>query len=126
MIRPPYGICLPCRYRRCRDADTIEITVSGSYVWAIRLEDCWAPEKHTDEGKRATEYSRHVLENTTDLAVWVKLPPEIETKVRNGKPINVLLEVATFDRLVGHLFIDGDTTLSEMLVKAGHATQSKQ
>lgn len=125
MTRPPFGICLPCRYRRCRDGDTVEITVTGAYLWAIRLEDCWAPEKHTDAGKAAAAFARHVLENTTDLTVWVKLSPEIEAKVRSGQPLNLLKEVATFDRLVGHLYIDGDTTLSEMMVRAGHATVTK-
>lgn len=119
MNRPPAGLCLPCRFRRSRDADTIEISFPGSErIWALRLLDCWAPEKHTPEGKRAKEYTESVMAEAADedLHVWLPAPAD---------PTRLLIGVLSFDRLLGHLFVDSTTTLSEMIVRAGHATVTK-
>ena len=51
--RPPAGLCLPCRFRRARDGDTIGVSLAGSErIWWIRLIDCWAPEL-SEAGRRA-------------------------------------------------------------------------
>jgi len=116
MIRPEFGLCLPCRVRRCRDADTIEISLPGSdRVWAIRLAGIDAPERNTEAGKRAKAWVEGVLEEAADqLAVWIPAP----------KKATHLLAELTFDRIVGDIWVGTERRLSQMLLAAGLAVAS--
>ena len=116
MRRPPHGICLPVEYRRCRDGDTIVVSLIGSSrVWNIRLIDCWCQELHEPGGREAKQYAEKLLTLCSDLSVFI--PALHDTH-------NLLANI-TFDRIPGHLFVTHNRTLSEMMVAGGHATKEK-
>jgi len=117
MRLPAYGLCLPCNYRRCRDGDTVEISLPGSdRRWAIRLIDCWAPETHEAGGPEAKAYIEQLLDRANGrLSVWIPAPRHVENLLRN----------LTFDRIPGRLFIGTDFDVSEAMVRAGHATADR-
>lgn len=117
MKRPPAGLCLPCEVSHVRDGDTVVVKIrDGGMDWAIRLLDCWAPEKYTKEGKEAANFCRQIIETADSLYVWIPAPFDP----------NMLLKNVSFDRLLGHIFIRQDKTLSEVMVEAGMATKEKQ
>lgn len=116
MRRPPPGLCLPVTIAEVRDGDTVVVQLPRSpYKWPVRLLECWAPELNTPEGKKAKAFAQEVLFDIDQLYLWIPAPQEVE----------VLLKNLTFDRLLGHLFLDSETTLSEMMVRTGHATKDK-
>lgn len=117
MKRPIAGLCLPVRIVKVRDADTFVVRLpTSSYTWAIRLLDCWAPEKKTPEGKVAKAFVEDLVGELGIVHLWIPAPEHVENLLKN----------LTFDRLLGHLFIDERRTLSELIVQAGHATKIKQ
>lgn len=136
MKRPPYGLCLPCRFLRARDGDTVEVQISGAFVWAIRLIECWCAETNRGtpaeraRGQAAKKKAVELLVEAELLSVWIPPPDQVLALcgvlgiTRGAGPIN-LLAMATFDRLPGHIFLSDKLTLSEALVNAGHATTEK-
>ena len=117
MKRPPYGFSSPVKYLRCRDGDTVVVSLSGSNRrWAIRLLDCWCPESHKPGGTEATLYAEKLLSECSELSLFVPRPDNV---------FELLKSLFSFDRLLGHLFISKDQTLSEAMVEAGHATKEK-
>lgn len=129
MMLPPLGLCLPCRVTRVRDGDTLEVTVLTGATWAIRLIDCWCPELHrgTEEerarGLAAAEYTRQTVDEAEQCWVYVPAPEHVRDLATRGG-VN-LLKGVTFDRVPAYLFVRHDTTLNELLVRAGHATHNK-
>lgn len=116
MKLPPSGLCLPCRVVKVRDGDTVEIQLPGSeHVWAIRLLDCWAPELHKQGGPEAKEFAQNLVDDVDETHVWIPAPKQV---------INLLANL-TFDRIPGHIFISTRETLSEVMVRCGHATKEK-
>jgi len=113
---PAEGITIPVVYDRCRDGDTVVVRVTGAFAWAIRLKDTWCVEGHTPIGKLATAYSASVLSemDPTDLTLHIPLP--------RGEN---LLKSLSFDRLIGYLFVDENTTLNELLVLESLASTTK-
>lgn len=118
MQLPPYGLCLPCRVRRVIDGDTVEVSLPGSdRIWPIRLLDCWAPERNTVEGQAAKAFAQRVVDEAEgELSLYVPAP---EDGFR-------LLEILTMGRLLGHIYVGTEDTLSEIMVRSGHATKEKQ
>lgn len=115
-MRPPAGICVPVRYLRCRDGDTVEVSLPHSaLIHAVRLVDCWCPELRQPGGPEAKEFAESVLEDCEELFLFVPLPPNMVNIAR----------LFSFDRVVGQLWINQTQTLNEMLVAAGHATRMK-
>ena len=116
---PPAGLYLPVEMHALRDADTIVVSVPGSqWQWAVRLADCWAPERHTEEGRRAEAFAHELL--TANRAAGKEL--RLFLPAPTGRQ---LLKALTFDRLVGWIYLDPLRTLNEALVAAGHATRKK-
>ncbi|MFH1184689.1 MAG: hypothetical protein V1755_06575 [Chloroflexota bacterium] len=116
MRRPPYGICLPCRLRRVRDGDTVEVSVLGSdRLYALRLIDCWAPESNCPAGKQSTAKAEELIGKAKALAIFIPAPHD---------PLRLLRSI-TFDRIPAYLFLSGSVTLNEAMVKAGHAAATK-
>lgn len=121
---PPFGLCLPCEYVESRDGDTVVVRVKNTSLnWAIRLIDTWAPEVKGSTrlaGLQAKTFVHEVLEEAgDDLRVFIPAP-EIHGPHPN------LLQWLTFDRIPGYIFVDSKQTLNQMVVAAGHATETKQ
>lgn len=124
---PPLGFTFPVELVDVRDGDTVEVRLRGShYVWAIRLADCWAPELHRgpegtrDVARKAAQMAREILSlaDEGDLRLFIPWP---ET---GDKPINPL-SLATFDRVVGFIYVGPSQTLNRMLVNMGLASTTK-
>lgn len=116
MLRPAAGLCLECEFVRMRDGDTAEIKGRNSgRVWAVRLLDCWVKDR-SDADKKAKAYAEMVLGDIALLFVWIPIPKDSR---------NVLRSLFSFDRVLGHLFVSSDRTISQMLVEQGFATATK-
>lgn len=117
MNRPPTGLCLKVVASSVTDGDTVAVKLPGSAnVWKVRLLDCWAPELNTEAGKQAKAFLKMFLSKQNNLHLWIPAPE---------KPGNLLHALTTFDRLLGHIFVDDRTTVSEVMVEAGHARKTK-
>lgn len=118
MTLPPYGICLPVKCRRVTDGDTIVVAFPGSErEWSIRLLDCWAPERNTLEGQEAKAFAQCVVDEAADeLSLFIPAPAS------SLHPLDIL----TMGRLLGHIFVGTERTLSQIMVDTGHATREKQ
>jgi|GEM_PF-5076107 len=115
-FRPPPGLCLPCRYRRCRDGDTVEISLPESKRrWAIRLKDCWAPEMNEPGGPAAKRRAEELLEEAEQLHVFIPAPGNWENLLAN----------LTFDRIPGYIWLSDLETLNGRLIREGHATAER-
>ena len=120
MTRPPHGLCLPVVYKRSRDADTVEVSISGgAIIWAIRLKDINSPEARDPGGPEATEFTHQACSTANTLSVWIPAPRKIN-----------ILKSLSFDRIVGDLWIENvaerwddakNGWLTSLLVSAGHA-----
>ena len=109
-MRPRVGICLPVRYSRCRDGDTIEVTLPYSaLVHAIRLVDCWCPEMGEPGGIEAKEFAESVLSNAEDLRAFFVIPQGTTS----------LSKLFSFGRVVGELWVSETQTLNDMLIESG-------
>ncbi len=106
---------------RVIDGDTVIVSrqldngKASPYHWRIRLLDCWAPERRTHEGKAAKEFAQDAVEAATVLAMWIPRPPDAQE----------FLSGVNLGRVLGHLFIGSNQTLSELMVRHGHATKAK-
>mgnify|MGYP001034330238 CR=1 FL=1 len=114
--RPPYGLCLPVIVDRVIDGDTIAVQFrKGGLRWRIRLRGVNCPEvkgQHKAHGLAAKEYVKRLLvEKAETLAVHIEPPDDPDE----------LLNMTTFNRLVGEIWLDNDTKLSDVLVASGHA-----
>ena len=113
MNLPPYGLCVPCVYRRCRDGHTVEVSRAGSSrVWAIRLIGCNTPELHQPAGPEAKAFAESLLEQADRVSVFIPLPREADKLLRN---------VLSFGDVLGVVYLDSETTLAERLIRAGQA-----
>jgi len=118
MRLPPFGLSLPCRFRRCRDGDTVEVSLPGSdRIWAIRLLGCSCPELCEPGGAEAKGAAEAALDAADHLAVFIPAPKD---------PVRLLRSILTFDRVLGHVFLDTETTLSDILVRGGFGTKEPQ
>lgn len=110
------------------DGDTVELTAVLGPVWRVRLLDCWAhetrrgPEWVRERGRAAAAYALDLLDDARQCWVWIPAPA---AGVLDGEAVN-LLSLATFDRILGHVFVSNDATLSELMVRAGHAYRTKR
>lgn len=116
--RPPYGLCLPVIVDRVIDGDTVVVRFrQGGLQWRVRLRGVNCPEvkgPRKAHGIAAKEYVQSVLDaKSGTLAVHIE-PPENPDE---------LLGITTFNRLVGEIWLDNDTKLSDVLVASGHATR---
>lgn len=116
MDLPPYGLYLPCRFVRCRDGDTVTISLPQSNrEWSVRLIGIDCPELHEQGGPEAKQFAESVLQNASDrLSVYIPAPKDV---------VNLLANL-TFDRIPGHIIVGEDRNLAELLLVAGHATKT--
>lgn len=115
--KPPYGIHFPVELVHVRDGDTLVVRRRGSgdggWRLPIRLLDCWAAERHTDDGKEAKAHLEHLIDGE-EMSLFIPFEG-IERS---------FLSILTFDRFLGYIYTSkGD--LSELMVSAGQATKEK-
>lgn len=119
---PPLGWTTNCRVVGVVDGDTVDVEVTRTI--RVRLLDCWSPESRTTNaaekklGLAAKEHLRAAADGC-DATLFVPASPDGEVK-----------DQTTLGRVLGHVWLvrsDGTTgeSLSEMQVKAGHATKVK-
>lgn len=116
MQLPQYGLTLPCIVRRVIDGDTVIVSIPGSQrQWRIRLLDCWAPELSTEAGQAAKRAAEELVADADKLSVFVPAPANAVA------PLSIL----TMGRVLGHVFLRTDETLSEAMVARGLAVKEK-
>lgn len=119
---PARGIATDGEVINVVDGDTIDLKVS--YVIRVRLLDCWAPESRTldlkekQRGLAAKAYMKSLIQEQ----------PNVRLHVPGG---NSLADVMTFNRILGKVWrisedgVPEKRDLSEMMVRARHATSRK-
>ncbi len=111
MTRPPAMLCVPVTYHRCRDGDTVEVSLQKSgHVWPIRLSDCSCEELSTTEGQEAKRMAEAIMAAAQDIYVEIPL---------DDIGVNILQSLTSFDRLVGKVWVQEECTLGDVLVEAG-------
>lgn len=119
---PPLGWTTNCRIVSAIDGDTIDVEVKRTI--RVRLLDCWSPESRTtnaDEKRRGIAAKEHMEAAAVGCDAVLHVPGGKDTK-----------DLTTLGRVLGHVWLlrsDGkpDTeSLSEMQVRAGHATKEKR
>jgi len=113
----PYGACIPCEVVRAVDGDTIEIRVTKEATYHVRLIDCKAKESGTPKGDLATVYASDMIEEADATYVWHPAPKDMK---------NIFADLFSFERALGHIFLIKAETLSERMVRTGHATRPKK
>jgi len=126
-VCPEFGITLPIKFHRSRDADTHEVKLpGGSTVWAIRLIKTWSPElnRGTEHDKRiarlGTIYASKVLSESDDLRLFIPIRKDFNLRGTN------LLKAFSFDRIPGYIYVGKYRTLNQMLIDEGFASSTKK
>ncbi len=120
MNRPPENYTRKVELIKVQDGDTVYVNRCGVHeVWKIRLKDCWADELSTPEGKAAKAYAQELLSKAKVLYCTVYL------ESFDGGFTDLLRSVTTMGRIIGDIWIDEHTTLSQAMVAGGHATAEK-
>lgn len=115
MTAPEPGYTTVGRVLHVIDGDTAEVEIRKRV--RVRLLKCWAPGLHgsqRDAGLIAREHLRQLCEG--------KL-------VRLHVPANDEGELATrftFGRVLGFIYLEDDSNVSELMVESGHAARTKQ
>lgn len=131
MNRPPVGLCIPCRSVKAIDGDTVEIVAVTGLHWRVRLLDCWCHELRSGgeelraQGRAARDFAQQSIDEARVCHVWIPGGEEIEQIVAAGGSVNPL-ELTTFSRILGHVFVSDEATLSDLVVRAGHGYRTKR
>lgn len=116
MKHPPIGLTTFAKLVRIKDGDTAVVEVTRTID--VRFLDCWAPEIHGDEKPQGDEAKAY-------LASLIS-PGETVVLHVPGSDDGKLADLMTLGRVLGYLWRTGDTlSLSERMVRAGHATTEK-
>lgn len=104
MLLPPYGLCVPARYRGCIDGRTVRLKV-GTDEFIVRLPDV------DDLGPHALAVAELALEDADRVSLSVPVPPDPSAILRaiDARP------------LPGYVFLSTRETLSQVLARHGHA-----
>lgn len=115
--RKNLGVWLPVSIERVRDADTVIVQVNGQEA-AIRLIDCWAKNKNTEQGAKAKQYLTECLQQSDELILHLPIPKDLN----NDGKVTVLeiMKQLSFDRVPGWLYMDG-VNVSRHLCEMGYA-----
>lgn len=119
MLLPPDGITLPVLYRAMgHRADNVLLGIAGAVgLLGVDLADCQAPEAHTPDGAAAIAAAGQAMEAAQYLHLHLPLP----------LPPGLMRLVAGYPGpLVGHVYLGGDETLGQYLVRHGHATRAQR
>lgn len=99
-VRPPLGHTVACRVAAVIDGDTIEVEVVRRV--RVRLLSCWAPETRTlDEREKEQGLEAKAALSALALGRDATLFVPTADAPRLG-------DVWSFDRVLGHVWLDGD------------------
>jgi len=127
MQEPPKGIVTDAKVINVVDGDTIDLKIEK--IIRVRLRDCWCAETRTrdleekQKGLAAKDHMEDLLgkrvvyfgEKRFDKNVVLFIPADEDGEIK---------DVFTFNRVLGHVFVDGED-VSDRMVKDGHATKEK-
>ena len=112
MLLPPYGICLPIRYRRVEDARTVRVDVAGGDgvrdSFLVELIQC---EPLAGRQAAAIDAAADALEASDRVSLWLPIP---------AVPAR-LLRTIEHRPLSGELFLGSDRSLTQHLCRLGLA-----
>jgi len=116
MRQPPYGYCIPVKYIRYRDGDTVIVQLRTGQDTAIRLDGIDTPERGEEGYQKANDLVNELLETADEIALWIPLPGA----GKDGKlDVIDILHASSFDRIPGRLFADG-LDVSEVMSRFGY------
>ena len=116
---PTPQLTIPCEVINIVDGDTVDVRITIDA--RIRLLDCWAAERNTDEGRAATESLQKHLDEYGKRGVLI-VPLDRGPEGRRSR----LDDYLTFGRILGHVQLAGSPeTVSAYQVRGGHATERK-
>lgn len=127
MQEPPKGIVTDAKVINVVDGDTIDLKIEK--IIRVRLRDCWCAETRTrdleekQKGLAAKDHMEDLLgkrfvyfgRKRFDKDVVLFIPADEDGEIK---------DVFTFNRVLGHVFVDGED-VSERMVMDGHATKKK-
>ena len=136
MKEPTPGWTTKAQIERVKDGDTVEVSITRTFALRLihRNKDRLifkAPELNTPEGIAAREYLLELLKeypatvtkNVDDLMLknrWREVTVFIPTNKSNK-----LMDMNSFERLLGELWVDGKM-VTELMIDAGHAILEKR
>lgn len=104
MAAPEPGLSTKVEYVRAVDGDTIEFEIRRTFK--IRLRDIDVYELDTDEGVEALEYVDEKLNSAEEIIVFIP----------SNDPVK-FLDINSFERLVGDVYVDGRNLRGLLRVK---------
>lgn len=115
--QPPLGLTARATVDRVIDGDTIDVLLTLPV--RVRLLNCWSPEVRgptAAKGVKAKRFVESILAAMPD-------PPSVVVSIPSGQA-DALGDVLTFGRVLGDVFVDGQS-LAELIIHAGHGTREK-
>ena len=106
MSKPECGWCTKGKVVRVIDGDTLDIEISR--VIRIRLLSIDTPELNTVEGKEAAAFVKDLLEKQEDITLFIPSQQDLH-----------LTHVLTLNRVLGRIFLDDGSDLSDRLKEGG-------
>lgn len=115
MSRPPLGLSTEVEIvnRPKSDADTLRVRITREFN--VRLSNTSCPEKDTIAGKDAKAFVDSLVPPGTILTLFIP----------TGNPIN-LMDINSFERIVGELWLDDENELGEYLNYQGYGRPTKE
>lgn len=111
MLCPPYGVCLPGRYLRALSGGVVQVRVGpSSTLCTVELADCACPELCDPGGLAARAAADALLTEAEQVRICLPLPED---------PAVILAAMAADRRVSGHVFVSGDVTLTQHLIRRG-------
>ncbi len=118
--RPPFGLHTRVKVVRVLDGDTVECV--GELLgkpFRVRILGINAPETRSRDaeekrnGLRAKEFLSNMLLDREGVSLFIPLP--------ENPTYDLLRSLLTMDRILGHLYLDEETSVASELVKEGMA-----
>jgi len=118
--RPPFGLHTRVKVVRVLDGDTVECV--GELLgkrFRVRILGINAPETRTrdqeekQKGLQAKHFLQNMLLDREGVSLLIPLPEKPE--------YDLLRSLLTMDRILGHLYLDDETSVADEMVKEGMA-----
>jgi endonuclease YncB( thermonuclease family) len=125
---PPRGITFDATVSRVIDGDTLEVQTVMTH--RVRLLDCWAPETRLGKNTTAADKQRGLAAAAYMQALLARCSNRVRVHLPgNGGDVSRFTHMS---RLLGRVWRDmpatmqDETDLSGLMIKAGHATATKE